>query len=153
MPPKKSTKKPRVLANRYEIVNKLGKGNFGTAYLCKDLRCKSTEAEGHLKVLKEISVGDLQPDETVDAMHEAKLLSKLDHPGIVQFHDSFIDGEYFCIVTEYCEGGDLDALINDSKKSNRRFDEKFVMDLFVQLLLAVHYMHTRRVLHRDLKTR
>ena len=55
------------------------------------------------KVLKEISVGDLQPDETVDAMHEAKLLSKLDHPGIVQFHDSFIDGEYFCIVTEFCE--------------------------------------------------
>ena len=51
------------------------------------------------------------------------------------------------------QGGDLDALINDSKKSNRRFDEKFVMDLFVQLLLAVHYMHTRRVLHRDLKTR
>ena len=54
-------------------------------------------------MLKEISVGDLQPDETVDAMHEAKLLSKLDHPGIVQFHDSFIDGEYFCIVTEFCE--------------------------------------------------
>lgn len=43
------------------------------------------------------------PDETVDAMHEAKLLSKLDHPSIVQFHDSFIDGEFFCIVTEYCE--------------------------------------------------
>lgn len=57
----------------------------------------------HRKVLKEISVGDLQPDETVDAMHEAKLLSKLDHPSIVQFHDSFIDGEFFCIVTEYCE--------------------------------------------------
>jgi NIMA (never in mitosis gene a)-related kinase len=53
--------------------------------------------------MKEISVGDLQPDETVDAMHEARLLSKLDHPSIVQFHDSFIDGEYFCIVTEYCE--------------------------------------------------
>ena len=55
------------------------------------------------KVLKEISVGDLQPDETVDAMHEARLLSKLDHPSIVKFHDSFIDGEFFCIITEYCE--------------------------------------------------
>lgn len=153
MPPKKINKKPRVLANRYEVVNKLGKGNFGTAYLCKDLRCKTKGAEGQYKVLKEISVGDLQPDETVDAMHEAKLLSKLDHPGIVQFHDSFIDGEYFCIVTEFCEGGDLDALINDSKKTKKTFDEKIVMDWFVQLLLAVHYMHSRRVLHRDLKTR
>ena len=55
------------------------------------------------KVLKEISVGDLQPDETVDAMHEANLLRNLDHPGIVKFHDSFIDQENFCIITEYCE--------------------------------------------------
>ena len=48
-------------------------------------------------------MGDLQPDETVDAMHEANLLRNLDHPGIVKFHDSFIDQENFCIITEYCE--------------------------------------------------
>ncbi|KAL4233987.1 Serine/threonine-protein kinase Nek11 [Mactra antiquata] len=150
---RKKSKEQRILANRYQVIRKLGKGNFGTAYLCKDLRNKSADEENALKVLKEISVGDLQPDETVDAMHEAKLLSKLDHPSIVQFHDSFIDGEYFCIVTEYCEGGDLDMSIQEYKKSNKKFDESTVLDWFVQLLLAVHYMHSRRVLHRDLKTR
>ena len=55
------------------------------------------------KVLKEIPVGDLQPDETVDAMHESSLLRNLDHPGIVKFHDSFVDSGFFCIVTEFCE--------------------------------------------------
>ena len=55
------------------------------------------------KVLKEVSVGDMQPDDTVESVHEANLLSKLDHPYIVKYHDSFLDGEYFCIVTEYCE--------------------------------------------------
>lgn len=40
-----SKKTPRVLANRYEIVKKLGKGNFGTAYLCKDLRSKIPETD------------------------------------------------------------------------------------------------------------
>ena len=50
------------------------------------------------KVLKEISCGDLAPDETVGAMHEAKLLSKLHHPNIVKFYDSFLDGEFFCIM-------------------------------------------------------
>lgn len=149
----KKKSKPRILANRYQVIKKLGKGNFGTAYLCKDLRLPKTDEDGGLKVLKEISVGDLQPDETVDAMHEARLLSKLDHPSIVQFHDSFIDGEFFCIVTEYCEGGDLDMLIQEYKKSRKHFEEKVVLDWFVQLLLAVHYMHSRRVLHRDLKTR
>ncbi|XP_052818939.1 serine/threonine-protein kinase Nek11-like isoform X4 [Mya arenaria] len=146
-------KKPKVWVNRYQYIKKLGKGNFGTAYLCKDLRHKATDEDGNLKVLKEISVGDLQPDETVDAMHEAKLLSKLNHPSIVKFHDSFIDGEYFCIVTEYCEGGDLDMKILEHKKNKRQVDEKMVLDWFVQLVLAVHYMHSLRVLHRDLKTR
>ncbi|XP_061198174.1 serine/threonine-protein kinase Nek11-like [Saccostrea echinata] len=152
---KESSKKTsRVLANRYEIVKKLGKGNFGTAYLCKDLRSKNPDTEEYdLKVLKEISVGDLQPDETVDAVREARVLSKLDHPSIVKFHDSFIDGESFCIVTEYCEGGDLDCKINECVKNKQQLDSKLIMDWFVQLLLAVHYMHQRRVLHRDLKTR
>ncbi|XP_052714284.1 serine/threonine-protein kinase Nek11-like isoform X4 [Crassostrea angulata] len=152
---KESSKKtPKVLANRYEIVKKLGKGNFGTAYLCKDLRSKNPETDEYdLKVLKEISVGELQPDETVDAVREARVLSKLDHPSIVKFHDSFIDGESFCIVTEFCEGGDLDCKINECVKNKQEIDSKLIMDWFVQLLLAVHYMHQRRVLHRDLKTR
>ena len=54
-------------------------------------------------MLKEISVGDLQPDETVEAAREARVLSKLVHPSIVKFHDSFMDGDVFCIVTEFCE--------------------------------------------------
>lgn len=37
-------KKTRVLANRYEIVKRLGKGNYGTAYLCKDLRSKTSDS-------------------------------------------------------------------------------------------------------------
>jgi NIMA (never in mitosis gene a)-related kinase 11 len=45
----------------------------------------------------------MQPDETIESVHEANLLAKLNHPHIVSFHDSFLDGEYFCIVTEYCE--------------------------------------------------
>lgn len=54
-------------------------------------------------MLKEVSVGEMQPDETIESVHEATLLSKLDSPYIVKYHDSFLDGEYFCIVTEYCE--------------------------------------------------
>lgn len=55
------------------------------------------------KVLKEVSIGDMQPDESIESVQEAHLLSKLDNPYILKYHDSFLDGEYFCIVTEYCE--------------------------------------------------
>ncbi|XP_076469959.1 serine/threonine-protein kinase Nek11-like [Babylonia areolata] len=147
MPPS-NTKEARVLANRYKVEKKLGSGNFGVAYLCTDLRNNNEK-----KVLKEISVGDLQPDETVDAMREARLLSRLDHPSIVKFHDSFIHGESFCIITEYCDGGDMDVKIEEYKKKGMKFEEKAVLDWIVQLTMALQYMHSRRVLHRDLKTR
>lgn len=141
----------RVIVNRYQVEKKLGSGNFGTAFLVRDL--KSRDPKDEWKVLKEVPVGNLQPDETVDAMHEARLLSKLDNPFIVKFHDSFLDGEFFCIVTEFCEGGDLDDYITKVKKSGQLVGQVQVMDWIVQLLMAVHYMHTQKVLHRDLKTR
>lgn len=55
------------------------------------------------KVLKQIPVGDLRPDETVRATQEARLLSQLHHPAIVTFHHSFLEGDAFCIVTEFCQ--------------------------------------------------
>jgi NIMA (never in mitosis gene a)-related kinase 11 len=45
----------------------------------------------------------MDPDESVESVQEANLLSKLDNPYILKYHDSFLDGEYFCIITEYCE--------------------------------------------------
>jgi len=140
--------KERTLANRYKVLRKLGSGNFGTVFVVEDLK-----SDEKWKVLKEIPVGELQPDETVSAVREARLLSKLDHPGIVKFHDSFIDGEHFCIVTELCEDGDLDMKINERRKAEKIFDEPRVVTWFIQLLLAVQYIHDRKILHRDLKTR
>lgn len=138
----------RVFANRYRVEKRLGSGSFGTVFLVED-----TMSKGEWKVLKEIFVGELQPDETVDAMREAKLLSTLNHPNIVKFFDSFIDGESFCIVTEYCEGGDLDDKIKAWKKAGKSFDESLILAWFIQLVLAVKFMHEKKILHRDLKTR
>lgn len=144
----KSKDEGRVFANRYRVEKRLGSGSFGTVYLVEDVR-----ATGEWKVLKEIFVGELQPDETVDAMREARLLSNLNHPNIVKFLDSFIDGEFFCIVTEYCEGGDLDDKIKAWKKAGKTFDESLILAWFIQLVLAVKFMHEKKILHRDLKTR
>lgn len=52
---------------------------------------------------KKVFVGNLQPNETVDASNEANLLRHLNHPAIVKFYDSFIEADFFYIVTEYCE--------------------------------------------------
>jgi serine/threonine protein kinase len=53
----------------------------------------------------------MEADESIETIQEANLLSKLDNPYILKYHDSFLDGEYFCIVTEYCEVSKLNSLI------------------------------------------
>ncbi|CAK8677291.1 unnamed protein product [Clavelina lepadiformis] len=140
-----------VVGNRYSVIRKIGSGNFGTAFLISD---SEVEAENErFKVLKQICVGPLDPGETVDAMHEANLLHRLTHQNIVQFHDSFIDGQFFCLVLEYCEGGDLECRIKDFKKKQEMIPEDQVIKWLHQLLDAIMYMHGRRILHRDLKSR
>ncbi|NXE05258.1 NEK11 kinase, partial [Lophotis ruficrista] len=139
-----------MIARRYTIQRKLGNGSFGSVYLVSDRKAKQGE---ELKVLKEISVGDLKPNETVEANLEAQLLSKLDHPAIVKFYASFVERDSFCIITEYCEGGDLDFKIQEYKESGKIFTQNQIIDWFIQLLLGVNYMHERRILHRDLKAK
>ncbi|XP_034850509.1 serine/threonine-protein kinase Nek11 isoform X2 [Mirounga leonina] len=145
-----STYPKTLIARRYALQQKLGSGSFGTVYLVSDKKAKQGE---ELKVLKEISVGDLNPNETVQANLEAQLLSKLDHPAIVKFHASFVEQDNFCIITEYCEGGDLDCKIQEYKEAGKTFPESQIIEWFIQLLLGVDYMHERRILHRDLKSK
>ncbi|XP_059246905.1 serine/threonine-protein kinase Nek11 isoform X2 [Mustela nigripes] len=145
-----STYPKTLIARRYVLEQKLGSGSFGTVYLVSDKKAKQGE---ELKVLKEISVGDLNPNETVQANLEAQLLSKLDHPAIVKFHASFVEHDNFCIITEYCEGRDLDCKIQEYKEAGKTFLESQIIEWFIQLLLGVDYMHERRILHRDLKSK
>ncbi|KAM9025307.1 serine/threonine-protein kinase Nek11 isoform 4-T5 [Ara ararauna] len=145
-----SARSGAVIARRYAIQRKLGNGSFGSVYLVSDRKAKQGE---EFKVLKAISVGDLKPNETVEANLEAQLLSKLDHPAIVKFYASFVERDGFCIITEYCEGGDLDFKIQEYKESGKIFTQRQILDWFIQLLLGVNYMHERRILHRDLKTK
>ncbi|XP_040900701.1 serine/threonine-protein kinase Nek11 isoform X2 [Toxotes jaculatrix] len=139
-----------LVAKRYSVLQSLGRGSFGSVYLVQDTR--ATDGE-QLKVLKQIPLGDLRPDETVRATQEAQLLSQLHHPAILTFYHSFLERDAFCIVTEYCQDRDLDCKLEEVRRAGRRLPEIQVIDWLVQLLLGLHYMHDRRILHRDLKAK
>ncbi|XP_013962030.2 serine/threonine-protein kinase Nek11 isoform X5 [Canis lupus familiaris] len=172
-----STYPKTLIARRYVLQQKLGSGSFGTVYLVSDKKAKQGEElelwkkayillcmeicfhnlvgeeRERRKVLKKISVGELNPNETVQANVEAQLLSKLDHPAIVKFYTSFVEQDNFCIITEYCEGRDLDCKIQEYKKAGKTFPESQIIEWFIQLLLGVDYIHERKILHRDLKSK
>ncbi|XP_030605996.1 serine/threonine-protein kinase Nek11 isoform X2 [Archocentrus centrarchus] len=139
-----------LVAKRYSILQSLGRGSFGSVFLVQDIKAADGEK---LKVLKQIPLGDLRPDETVRATQEAQLLSQLHHPAILTFYHSFLEKDAFCIITEYCQDRDLDCKLEEVRRGGRSLPESQVIDWLIQLLLGLHYMHDRRILHRDLKAK
>ncbi|XP_040183732.1 uncharacterized protein LOC120916855 [Rana temporaria] len=137
-----------VIMKRYLLHQKLGSGSFATTYLVTDSRDADTQ-----KVIKRIPCNSMKADATLPSAREAKLLGSLRHPFIVRFYASFLEKEDFCIVTEYCEGGDLDCHLHQLRDGGLAMAEGHVMEWFIQLLLGVTYLHERLVLHRDLKTK
>ncbi|XP_078493643.1 uncharacterized protein LOC144749266 [Ciona intestinalis] len=134
--------------DQYHLEKLLGKGGFGAAYLAVD---KKAPKNAPKKVLKRVMVEMANLGNKSLVRTEAALLAKLTHPYIVKFHESFFDKNIFCIISEYCEGGDLADQIEKLEKSDQAFGDKMVEKIAYQLLCALNYLHTKKVLHRDLK--
>jgi NIMA (never in mitosis gene a)-related kinase len=132
-------------SGNYTIYKCIGKGAYGEVFLAR------YKKEKKLHVMKNIRLANSSKKERLAAEREASLLSQLQHPNIVSYKESFQDSEgCLHIVMGYCEGGDLCTRL---KAQNGVFlPESQVVEWFVQIALALQYLHERNILHRDLKT-
>ncbi|PIK52021.1 putative serine/threonine-protein kinase Nek6 [Apostichopus japonicus] len=135
----------------YEKIRCLGQGSAGSVYLVKNYKTNK------LLAIKKIQLDESRKSRRKESVEkEARILSQLRHPHIVTFFDSFFEEQQdltsLCIVQDFCDGGSLDAKIEAHKIKNKRFDEGKIMQWFIQLVMAVQYIHSLKILHRDLKT-
>jgi len=107
---------------------------------------------GEVFVSKRISLHSLNETEKKNALQEANLLRDLKHPFIVQYVDSFIEDSALVIIMEYCSEGDLSSHIKKKKAKGERFSEEVVVSWMSQIVLALKYLHSCKILHRDLKS-
>lgn len=129
----------------YEVIRSIGSGNFGQVYLVRH------KYEGRNYAVKKIKTRDISEKDRENTEQEIRLLQKLRHPNIVAYKDSYIDRDQFlCLVMVFCEGGDMYSKIKSSK--GKKFPEAQILEWFAQILLALLYLHERKILHRDLKT-
>ncbi|EGD82718.1 NEK protein kinase [Salpingoeca rosetta] len=126
----------------------IGKGSFGVVFLTE---CKHDRKR---YVVKRIALERATTKEQRNAFQEAKLLSTLNHPNIVSHRESFIskDNAFLYIVMQYCEGGDLYTRLRQQAATGHLLPETQIMDWFVQIGLALQYLHDKNIMHRDLKT-
>jgi serine/threonine protein kinase len=80
-------------------------------------------------------------------MKEVKAMKRLSHPNVIQFIDSVDDHGVFCVVMEYCSGGNLLEYVIEHKYLYEGEAKKF----FRQIAHAVEHCHLNGVVHRDLK--
>ncbi|KAH7647194.1 NEK2 [Cryptosporidium bovis] len=146
---KKSTHNRDIFQNDYEEIEEIGRGCFGTVHR---IRRKS---DGRCFVWKKICYENMTQQEKIQIVNEVNVLRKLNHRNIIKYIDRIIDkqNQQIYIIMEHCDEGDLGNYLKKKRKIGEMIDEDIAVSIFIQLLDALHYCHTRsnKVLHRDIK--
>jgi serine/threonine-protein kinase len=142
---------PLVRADRYRPGRLLGRGGMGEVRLTRDERIGREVAIKTL--LSPAGEGSAQWRRFV---REARVQGQLEHPAIVPVHDLDISPEqglYFSM--RRVQGQSLKDVLQQLERAEpdavARWSRRKLLTAFVQICLAIHYAHSRGVVHRDLK--
>ena len=131
---------PIDISSSYEIISELGRGAFSTVYKIR-----------HLQTNQDFCLKIINLKKTQDKYNEINLLQKLSHPNLVEFISSFTDDNGIYIIMEYCQYGDLYTLLHSVRKKKVYVNEDIIWDIAYQSLLALEYLHSKHIIHRDIK--
>jgi serine/threonine protein kinase len=131
---------PDLSGTDYRLLERVACGGMGVVWLAEDVRLERRVA---LKVLDATSTADALE---ARLLREARILARLEHPGIVPVHDvgRLADGRVFYTM-KYVEGARLDKHLASVPALPDR------LRIFARICEAVAFAHARGVLHRDLK--
>jgi len=125
----------------YRVTERLGQGGMGTVY-------RARRDEGPLDqdiAIKVVRTGNTRPLERL--AHEARVLSRLDHPGIARPLDAgMMDAETAYLVMEYVDGIRVDRYCDQ-----HALGRQARIELLIEICDAVQFAHRNLIVHRDIK--
>ncbi|MEJ1279584.1 cyclin-dependent kinase 5 [Cricetulus griseus] len=135
---------------KYEKLEKIGEGTYGTVF-------KAKNRETHeIVALKRVRLDDDDEGVPSSALREICLLKELKHKNIVRLHDVLHSDKKLTLVFEFCDQVKEGWVVGEDLKKyfdscNGDLDPEIVKSFLFQLLKGLGFCHSRNVLHRDLK--
>ena len=124
----------------YIVLEHISEGSFGKVYKA---RRKNT---GFTVAMKFIAKHGKSDKDLKNLRQEIGILKDLNHDNIILMFDAFETNKEFVVVTEYAQGELFDILQDD-----QTLPESTVQIVAKQLVKALYYLHSNRIIHRDMK--
>ncbi|CAB1416553.1 unnamed protein product [Pleuronectes platessa] len=128
--------------DHFQILRAIGKGSFGKVCIVQKKDTKKMYAMKYMNKLKCV-----ERNEVRNVLKELQIMQNLEHPFLVNFWYSFQDEEDMFMVVDLLLGGDLRYHL----QQNVHFSESTVKLYICELTLALGYLRTKRIIHRDIK--
>ena len=136
----------RELLKRYQPLETLATGGFGSIEICRDTHLRRRVA---IKRIPLINGAGMPASDIMDVLREAHTAAMLQHPNIVQVIDFTHDTAYAYLVMEYVDGMSLAEFLHRVDGHSLTFDEAAaIADALGQ---ALTFAHSNGVLHLDIK--
>ncbi|XP_024963803.1 serine/threonine-protein kinase AGC1-7-like [Cynara cardunculus var. scolymus] len=130
--------------SHFKLLKRLGYGDIGSVYL---VELRGTNAFFAMKVMDKASLASR--NKLLRAQTEREILGLLDHPFLPTLYSYFETDKFYCLVMEFCSGGNLHTL--RQKQPNKHFTEDATRFFASEILLALEYLHMLGIVYRDLK--
>jgi len=126
----------------YTVIKALGHGSFGHVFKVVH------KITGNIRSIKVIPKNNIKTGITKDEIiQEINIIKSLDHPHIIKMFEFYIDENNYYLVNEFCSEGDL-----NEKMHKIKFVSEYICKLLMfQIFNAVRYLHSKKVIHGDLK--
>ena len=136
-----------MLVGDYTLTKSLGKGAFGEVYITSK---QGTQEKFATKKIDKKFARNPKAKKYID--NEIKILNQIKHENIIKLYDTLETSQYYYLVTEYCNGGGLsDCLEYYMNQYHKPFPEEVVQYLMRQIVSGIRYLHSKHILHRDIK--
>mmetsp|Transcript_28912 Transcript_28912/g.79662 ORF Transcript_28912/g.79662 Transcript_28912/m.79662 type:complete len:542 (+) Transcript_28912:109-1734(+) len=135
-------KLPKRLGDDYKIMPQvIGSGYNGEVFMAERFVGRTKYA------VKGFKLNGVTKDKKAELATECEIFLSMDHPHVARLVDVYEDEERLTLVMECMTGGELFHRVMERK----RFTEKDACDAVLQMLLAINYIHSHGIVHRDLK--